>query len=40
VINGKTSCVWNDCRTPRGHIGMQAEFFYIEFKNLKFRELK
>lgn len=38
VINGKTSCVWNDCATPRGHIGMQAEFFMIEFKNLKFKE--
>src|SRR5262245_8866006 len=40
VINGKTSCAWNDCRTPRGHIGMQAEFFNIEFKNLKYKELK
>ncbi len=40
VINGATSCVWNDCAAPRGHIGMQAEFFFIEFKSLKFKELK
>ena len=40
LINGKTSCVWNDCSTPRGHIGMQAEFFFIEFRNLKFKELR
>ena len=40
VINGKTSCVWNDCETPRGHVGMQAEFFFIEFRNIKFKEWK
>src|SRR5262245_44632784 len=40
LINGKTNCVWNDCAMPRGHVGLQAEFFFIEFKNLKFKELK
>ena len=40
AVNGVTTCTWNDCRTPRGHVGMQAEFFFIEFKNLKFKELK
>lgn len=40
AINGVTTATWNECAAPRGHIGMQAEFFFIEFKNLKFRELK
>lgn len=39
-INGATTLTWNDCQAPRGHIGLQAEFFFIEFRNLKFKELK
>jgi hypothetical protein len=39
-INGVKTLTWNDCPVPRGHVGLQAEFFYIEFKNLKFQELK
>jgi hypothetical protein len=40
AINGSASLVWNECPMPRGYLGMQAEFFFIEFKNLKFKELK
>lgn len=40
AINGNKTCTWNDCPVPRGHVGMQAEFFFIEFKNLKFKETK
>ena len=40
AINGNTACTWNDCPIPRGYVGLQAEFFFIEFKNLKFKEMK
>src|SRR5262245_6296671 len=40
AINGSTTCTWKNCPIPRGHVGLQAEFFFIEFKNLKFREMK
>lgn len=39
-INGATTLTWNDCPFPRGHVGMQAEFFFIEFRNIKFKALK
>lgn len=35
-VNGKTATTWNDCPALSGHVGLQAEFFNIEFKNLKF----
>jgi hypothetical protein len=38
ALNGTTTCTWNDCPIPRGYIGLQAEFFFIEFKNLRFKE--
>lgn len=40
AINGTKTCTWNDCPVPRGHVGLQAEFFVIEFKNLKFKSMK
>jgi hypothetical protein len=39
-INGAVATTWKECPVPRGHVGLQAELFYIEFKNLKFKELK
>jgi hypothetical protein len=36
-VNGKTATTWNDCKVSRGHVGLQAEYFFIEFKNLGFR---
>jgi hypothetical protein len=38
-VNGAVATTWDDCRVPRGHVGLQAEFFVIAFRNLKFKEL-
>jgi hypothetical protein len=38
-VNGSVATTWEDCRVVRGHVGMQAEFFVIDFRNLKFKEL-
>jgi hypothetical protein len=40
AVNGQPATVWKDCEVPRGHVGMQAEFFFIEFRNLKFRAME
>jgi hypothetical protein len=40
AVNGAPATIWNNCRVTRGHVGLQAEFFYIEFKNLKFKSLR
>lgn len=39
-INGGVATTWIGCQVPKGHVGLQAEFWYIEFRNLKFKELK
>jgi hypothetical protein len=36
-VNGETATVWDTCQVPQGHVGLQAEFFFLEFKNLKFK---
>ncbi len=36
-INGATTCTWDDCPLSKGHVGLQAEFFFIEFRNVKFK---
>jgi len=36
-INGATTTAWKECSLTKGHVGLQAEFFYIEFRNLKFK---
>jgi hypothetical protein len=38
-INGATTCTWDACPLAQGHVGLQAEFFVIEFRNLKFKPL-
>jgi hypothetical protein len=40
AINGAKALSWNDCQVPKGRVGLQAEFFYIEFRNLKFKPAK
>lgn len=40
LVNGKEATSWNDCQVPRGYVGLQAEFFFIEFRNLKFTPLE
>jgi hypothetical protein len=37
-INGAVTAEWTDCQVPRGYIGLEAEGWYIEFKNLKFKQ--
>lgn len=36
-INGNTTLTWKECAVDRGMVGLQAEFFTIEFRNLKFK---
>jgi hypothetical protein len=36
-INGAVTTVWDACPVAEGHIGLEAEGYFIEFKNLKFR---
>ena len=38
-INGAGTLTWSECPVKKGHVGMQAEFFFIEFRNLKFKPL-
>ncbi|MCI0638692.1 MAG: DUF1080 domain-containing protein [Gemmataceae bacterium] len=40
AVNGKPATAWNDCKVLKGYVGLQAEFYFIEFKNLKFKALK
>jgi hypothetical protein len=36
-INGGITATWNDCQVPKGHVGLEAEGWYIEFRNVKFK---
>jgi hypothetical protein len=38
-VNGAVVCRWDDCQVPSGHIGLEAEGYLIEFRNLKFKPL-
>jgi hypothetical protein len=39
-VNGFETSVWRDCEVPKGHVGLEAEGFRIEFRNLKVKPLK
>lgn len=39
-VNGAVTAVWDSCTVPRGYFGLEAEGYAIEFKNIKFKELK
>jgi hypothetical protein len=39
-VNGAVTAQWDDCQVPSGYLGLEAEYWWIEFKNLKFREFK
>jgi len=39
-VNGAVTCTWDDCQVPKGYLGLEAEQWFIEFKNIKFKELK
>ena len=36
-INGAKALSWNECQVAKGRVGLQAEFFLVEFRNLKFK---
>jgi hypothetical protein len=36
-INGAVTATWNDCQVPKGHVGLEAEYWFIEFRNVKFK---
>ncbi len=38
-VNGATTVEWNECPLAKGHIGLQAEFYDLELRNLKFKPL-
>ena len=37
-LNVAEVTTWKDCSLTEGHIGLQAEFFTVEFRNLKFKK--
>lgn len=37
-INGAVTATWTDCEVPRGWVGLEAEGWEIEFRNVKFKE--
>jgi hypothetical protein len=38
-VNGAVTAIWDSCEVPSGYLGLEAEGWYIEFKNLKFKVL-
>jgi hypothetical protein len=38
-INGYVTAHWKECEVPSGEIGLEAEGWYIEFRNLQLKEL-
>lgn len=36
-INGAVTATWSNCEVPKGHVGLEAEGWYIEFRNVKFK---
>lgn len=39
-LNGKTVTMWKDCPRTSGYFGLQAELYYLEFKNIKWKAAK
>ncbi len=39
-VNGAVTSAFTGCELPKGYIGLEAEGFPIEFRNLKLRELR
>lgn len=38
-VNGAVTCEFNDCGLEKGYLGLEAEGYRIEFRNLKLKEL-
>jgi hypothetical protein len=39
-VNGAVTCEWHDCEVPKGYVGLEAEGFEIEFRNVKVKPLE
>ena len=40
TVNGSLACEMTNCEVPKGHIGLEAEGYRIEFRNLRIKELR
>jgi hypothetical protein len=38
-VNGGVTCQWSGCEVPRGYVGLEAEGWRIEFRNIKVKLL-
>lgn len=38
-VNGETVIEWHECEVPKGYVGLEAEGYRIEFKNVKLKPL-
>jgi hypothetical protein len=38
-VNGAVTCEWHDCQVPKGYVGLEAEGWRIEFRNVKVKPL-
>jgi hypothetical protein len=38
-VNGEVVNEWHDCEVPRGYVGLEAEGYRIEFRNVKLKPL-
>jgi hypothetical protein len=38
-VNGAVTCEWHDVAVPKGYVGLEAEGFRIEFRNVKLKAL-
>jgi len=38
-VNGAVTSQWRECNVPRGYVGLEAEGFRIEFRNVKVKSL-
>jgi len=36
-LNGHKVTTWDDYPVAKGHVGLQAEFYFVEYRNLKFK---
>jgi len=40
TVNGKVATEFSDCDVPKGYIGLEAEGYRIEFRNVRVKDLK
>ena len=38
-VNGAVTNQWHDCEVPKGYVGLEAEGYRIEFRNVKVKPL-